>query len=246
MTIDRSTTPLISRRPLCPRCERPCRTCLCGWVRPVANALPVLLLQHPLEVRQAKGSARLLALSLARCRLAVGEVFEPAALAAWLAELGEAPVLLYPDTPALPAMPPVAGATLAGVLNDVLSDALTSAGAPPGPCVPTGLVVVDATWRKSLRLLHLNPALLALPRLALHDPPPSRYAGLRVAPRPAQRATLEATCLALAALTPADAALYGPLLVAFEGLVAAVAARQGGAPWPAGFNPCAERRRAGR
>jgi DTW domain-containing protein YfiP len=191
-------------RARCPRCERPLATCLCGWVRPVVNALPVLLLQHPLEVHQAKGSGRLLALSLARCRLAVGEAFDPAELATWLAELGEAPVLLYPDTPAVPA-PAVLGS------GD-----------------PSGLVVIDATWRKSLRMLHANPGLQALPRLALQAPPPSRY-GIRAARRPDhQRSTLEATCLALAGLEAvcADgAARHAPLLTAFDGFVAVVASR---------------------
>lgn len=192
-------------RPRCPRCERPLSACLCAWVRPTANARPVLLLQHPLEVQQAKGSGRLLALSLARCRRVVGEAFDAQDLAAWLAELGESPALLYPDTPAAPA--------------PAVSD----------PAGPSGLVVIDATWRKSLRMLHTNPCLLALPRLALQAPPPSRYA-IRVARRPGhQRSTLEATCLALTALEPVSAegaaSRYEPLLSAFDGFVAAMASR---------------------
>lgn len=52
-----------ARRPVCARCQRPQSHCLCGWVRLTDNRVPVLLLQHPLEVAQAKGSARLLGLS---------------------------------------------------------------------------------------------------------------------------------------------------------------------------------------
>ena len=33
---------------------------MCAWLRPTANAIEVLILQHPLEAHQAKGSARLL------------------------------------------------------------------------------------------------------------------------------------------------------------------------------------------
>lgn len=199
-------------RPVCARCERPLNTCLCGWVRATANRVPVLLLQHPLEVHEAKGSARLLRLSLARVQVEVGEVFEPAALQAWLGAPGEA-VLLYPATPGLaPATPPA------------------------GRSAPRKLVVIDATWRKSLRMLAHNPLLQALPRLALPADmaaAPSAYASLRRAPRSGQLSTLEATCCALQALEAdadahsADAAAlrYAPLLQAFGGHVAEHVAR---------------------
>jgi DTW domain-containing protein len=83
------------------------------------------------------------------------------------------------------------------------------------------LVVLDATWRKSRKLLHCNPLLGTLPRLSLQAPPPSLYASLRKAQQPQhQRSTLEATALALQQLED-DAARYQPLLAAFEGFVAA-------------------------
>src|SRR6185503_20191885 len=68
------------RRPRCDRCALPLRTCVCALVVPARNDVDVLVLQHPDEAREAKGSARLLRLSLARCRVVVGEVFEAAAL----------------------------------------------------------------------------------------------------------------------------------------------------------------------
>ena len=66
------------------------------------------MLQHPLEVANAKGTARLLHLSLPHSRLVTGEVFDAATLQALLsAPLDrQAPaarprqaLLLYPDTP---------------------------------------------------------------------------------------------------------------------------------------------------
>jgi DTW domain-containing protein YfiP len=39
--------------------------CLCRWVTPTDNRVPVLVLQHPAEAQETKGSARLLGLSLA-------------------------------------------------------------------------------------------------------------------------------------------------------------------------------------
>jgi DTW domain-containing protein len=190
------------RRPTCPQCARPLRTCLCRWVTPVDNGVEVLILQHPLEVGQAKGSAVLLQRSLLNSRLSTGEQFNAADLDTLLHAGGRTSVLLYPDDPAAaqavdkPAVPAEAG------------------------CLR--LVVLDGTWRKSRKLLHLNPALQRLPRLALAEPPPSQYT-IRKAHRPDQLSTLEATCLALAQLERAPER-YAPLLSAFSGFVRHLAA----------------------
>ena len=79
-------------------------------------------------------------------------------------------------------------------------------------------IVLDATWRKSRKMLHLNPLLQHLPRLALRDTPASRYL-IRKAQRPDQLSTLEATCMALAQIE-GDGERFTPLLAAFDGFVA--------------------------
>lgn len=200
-----------ARRVTCPRCERPLPTCLCDLVQTVANRIPVLILQHPLEARQAKGSVSLLRLSLAQCRVEVGEQFDPVTLDALLVRPdGGRSLLLYPDVPAAPAP----------------DDAPLSASSPV-----TQLVVLDATWRKSLRMLLHHPALRALPRLALAGSPPSAYARMRQAPVPHhQRSTLEATCQALAVLEGGDAGSrqgYDGLQAAFAQWVARMAGYKG-------------------
>jgi DTW domain-containing protein YfiP len=104
-----------------------------------------------------------------------------------------------------------------------------AAPAPPAPAgdtaEPLRLVVIDATWRKSLRMLLEHPALATLPRLALRAPEPTRYRAIRAARRTDQVSTLEATVQALAMLEgPSfDGA---PLLDAFGRFVAGVAARR--------------------
>jgi DTW domain-containing protein len=190
------------RRPTCPQCARPLRTCLCRWVTSVDNGVEVLILQHPLEVGQAKGSAVLLQRSLLNSRLSTGEQFDAADLDTLLHAGGRTSVLLYPDEPG-------------------------TAQAVDKPVVPAEagrlrLVVLDGTWRKSRKLLHRNPALQRLPRLALAEPPPSQYT-IRKAHRPDQLSTLEATCLALAQLEQAPER-YAPLLTAFSGFVGHLAA----------------------
>lgn len=187
-------------RAVCAGCLRPQATCICRFVTPTATACEVLILQHPLEAHHAKNSARLLHLSLPGSRMVVGEVLDDAALQALMPD-DKTTVLLYPPTAfeghAAPA--PLDTAQL-------------------GKLQRLRLVVLDATWRKSRKMLHQSPALQRLPRLALDEVPESRYA-IRKAHAPGQLSTLEATCAALAQLE-GDAARWQPLLAAFDGFVA--------------------------
>ena len=89
---------------------------------------------------------------------------------------------------------------------------------------PSCLVVLDGTWRKSLRMLHANPLLQSLPRWAIAVDGPARYAALRQARLPTQLSTLEAACAALADVEDAPAR-YAPLLDAFDRFVADRASR---------------------
>jgi DTW domain-containing protein YfiP len=163
----------------------------------------VLVLQHPLEVANAKGSARLLHLSLPGSRLEVGEAIDHDRLQALLAG-DRHNVLLYPDT----------------------AEEKSLGLATPAPFEPAWfdmpqrlrLVVLDGTWRKSRKMLYLNPLLQALPRLPLRATPPSHYL-IRKAHLPDQLSTLEATVYALAQLER-EPARYTPLIEAFNGFVA--------------------------
>ncbi|MDZ7890522.1 MAG: tRNA-uridine aminocarboxypropyltransferase [Rhodoferax sp.] len=187
-------------RPTCPHCLRPQATCLCHLVVPTASACELLILQHPLEVRHAKNSARLLHLSVPGSRIVVGEAFDEVALQALLPG-PRTTVLLYPPTQ-------YEGHAAADLLE------------PKQLQHPETLrlVVLDATWRKSRKMLHLNPGLQRLPRLALSDVPAGRYS-IRKAHAPGQLSTLEATCAALAQLER-NAERWQPLLAAFDDFVA--------------------------
>lgn len=205
------TPPSAHKRATCPTCLRPQAACICHWARPIEHAVEVLVLQHPLEVRSAKGSARLLHLSLPHSLLVVGEAFD----SQQLHQLLHAPfpgaqdamprqaVLLYPQTPE-------------GVAPDAPQPASIDEDMLRSPS-RLRLVVLDGTWRKSRKMLYLNPLLQALPRLSLTDAPPSQYR-IRKAHRPDQLSTLEATCRALMQLE-GDEQKFLPLLDAFDGFV---------------------------
>ncbi|MBU4422194.1 MAG: DTW domain-containing protein [Gammaproteobacteria bacterium] len=212
--------PLSASRPRCPACLRPPSACICRWATPVAHRTEVLILQHPLELHEAKGTARLLHLSLPHSRMVTGEQLDPSTLQPLLtapfettdaAHTPRHALLLYPEAP---------------------QDAALGIATPP-PLDPAWLptperlrlVVLDGTWRKSRKMLHLNPLLQQLPRLPLRQPPTSRYR-IRSARQPHQLSTLEATCAALAQLE-ADPDRFEPLLRAFDGFVAQQAAWQG-------------------
>jgi DTW domain-containing protein len=200
-----SPTHIRMKRRSCPQCKRPVTACICRWITPTANDVQVLILQHPLEAINAKGSATLLSLSLSRCRVVIGEQFnnqelEALLYAPWLDSNSSepcSPVLLYP------------GEETVGL----------------GSTQPRlRLIVLDATWRKSRKMIYLNPLLSQLPRFSLNAPAASRYS-VRKAQRPEQRSTLEATCAALEQVAGATAIHYEPLLTAFDGFVASLAAR---------------------
>ena len=197
------------KRIICDTCLRPLSTCICHWITPTAHAVDVVLLQHPLEERSAKGSARLLHLSLSHSRVMTGEVFAERELQALLHDPFEPgaettndekhAILLYPQTSEDTA-------TLPTLTSEMLRDPSR-----------LRLIVLDGTWRKSRKLLHLNPLLQQLPRLSLIKVPLSRYL-IRKVHCANQLSTLEATCRALGQLE-GNAARFQPLLNAFDGFV---------------------------
>ena len=195
-------------RAVCPRCLRPQSACICALAQPVPTDTQVLILQHPQEVHEAKGTARLLHLSLTASQLVVAETFDEAELQRWLHQpwrAGDAQrqaVLLYPQTPDQPS----------GIFapEDQRARAM-----------PLRLVVIDGTWRKSRKMLYANQLLAQLPRLALTDTGPAAYT-IRKAQRAGQLSTMEAATHALQALEgwPTHAWQLQALQQSFSGLIA--------------------------
>jgi DTW domain-containing protein YfiP len=192
-----------TKRAVCARCSRPLNACICQWIRHLDTEAEVVILQHPLELNQAKGSARLLHLSLNRSQLHVGEQFDQAFLHQLLFESGKTSILLYPkwssDQPSGVLAPPE--------LNPECLESSTQ----------LRLIVLDGTWRKSRKMLYLNPLLQALPRFVLNDMPASHYR-IRKAHKPDQLSTLEACCYALMQLEKNKEKCL-PLLSAFDGFI---------------------------
>ena len=154
----------------------------------VANAWPVRILQHPHESKHALGTARIASLCLQDCELAIASHHKTAELVA----AQENPILLYPGPDSIP-------------LDSLLGDQ-----ARP-------LIVIDATWRKSRRMLLESPSLAKLPRYCLPSPPSSRYR-IRREPNSQALSTLEAIVHSLALLEGGIDA-FAPMLKIMDALV---------------------------
>lgn len=192
-----------AKRPMCAACLRAAKTCICHLAAPVAAGVDVLILQHPLEVANAKGSARLLHLSLPGSAIVVGEVFDEAGLRALLYSGGKQPVLLYPEMP---------GERSLGMASPPSFDSIGHVDSSL-----LRLVVLDGTWRKSRKMLYLNRLLQDLPRLPLTQVPPSLYR-IRKAHAPDQLSSLEAATYALMQLE-GDTEKFQAILDAFDAFV---------------------------
>ena len=183
-------------RPNCAICLRPKITCICHLISKVHSDVEVLILQHPLEVTETKGTARLLHLCLPNSSMLAGEVFVEKILLS-----NKNTVLLYPVTPedhSLGISPPPELSPV--ILNNHKN---------------IRLMIIDGTWRKSRKILIKNPYLQTLPRLVLQDLPAGQYT-IRKARKPHQLSTLEAACAALAQLE-GDVEKFKPITQAFDG-----------------------------
>jgi len=165
-------------RPRCERCLRPAQQCLCPLIPNLNSHTRLLIVQHPSERNHALNTARLLALGLQQAELLVAESL--AEHPQWLAALKDPhwrTELLFPgpDVPLLSAQ--------------------------PEDSRPRRLVLLDGTWRKARKLMHVNPALQALPRVSLPASLRSRYR-LRKVPHPGALSSIEAGVEALRILEP--------------------------------------------
>jgi DTW domain-containing protein YfiP len=192
------------KRDICPTCTRPLRNCICQLACSTNNLVELLVLQHPEETRNAKNTAGLLLLSLKNSQAHAGEVFTADELQKWLYAGNKHPLLLYPDTQDYRAL---------GLAKPQPNDAIKNC-----PPEQLRLVILDGTWRKSRKMLYLNPGLQTLPRLSLNNPPQSLYT-IRKAHSENQLSTLEASCYALQELEQQQVD-YTPLLRAMEQFVA--------------------------
>ena len=143
------------KRQYCLTCQYPASTCICQTVEELHCPLDIVLLQHPQEAKNRKNSARLIPLCMPNARIVVGESARDFELL--LAELRERKhecCVFYPSHQSQ---------SFENELTDFhKSDFKT-------------WIFLDATWRKALKMWHLNPWLHSLPSWHFSSPPSSQY-----------------------------------------------------------------------
>ena len=160
----------MKRRAYCPACERPLSRCLCALAVSLPLPWRLVVLQDPSEVKNAKGSVALLRACLPELTLWRSENFaEHDGLNQLLSDPTLRCHLLYPGTQSI-AIPQL----------QAQSDER-----------PLCFILLDGTWRKSLKLLHSHPQLQLLPRVALAPSQPGGY-HIRKSPRADGLSTFEA------------------------------------------------------
>lgn len=196
-------------RHLCLQCQRPIGACICAFIIKTNNKIPVLVLQHPSEVKQSKGTVALLQRSLNTCQVLIGEDFSQNIELTQLLALHQAR-LLYPGEHAQ---------ELTFTINNAEDECTEKVEEKP----PL-LIILDGTWKKAYRMFMLSKNLHSLTQVCLPDilANNGQYLIRKVAKKNAL-SSLEATCYALALLENElddkkhliDCGCYQPLLNKF-------------------------------
>ncbi|GAW95146.1 MULTISPECIES: tRNA-uridine aminocarboxypropyltransferase [Colwellia] len=207
-------------RTLCPSCHRPKIACICAFTTDIANDTHLVVLQHPSEECHTKGTVTLLAKSLRKCQVLVGEIVDT--MPSFLSVMAQyQPVLLYPGEQAH-----VLDINLLAQLTNHRSSAEKNQYIIADNTKPICLVILDATWKKAYRMFMLSTTLQHLPQVCLpeHLANAGQYHIRKVAKKNAL-SSLEASCYALALLeqgnedlpvSPKHAGKYQPLLEKFQ------------------------------
>ena len=181
-------------RPYCSLCQKPQKTCLCSFIRKINNVNDVFIFQHSSEKNHALGTAKILNLSLKKCHLFVGEVFNEKEFLKILPKSNENTYLLFPR-----------------------NNSTDISEISPENKINLNLIILDGTWRKCRLLLHKNPFLLNYPTLHL-DPQKSSQYILRKSPDSQGLSTVEAVHEVLS-FCETDDSKFSPLLEAFDKMI---------------------------
>lgn len=180
---------VVQKRRHCEQCRRPVSVCLCPYLKQLHSPVKLIIWQDPTEARHPLSTAPLLHKSMVGSRLVVADTLQPEDIL--LSDDLAATALLYPFTHKLP-----------------LSDT--------GRSNIKHLLILDGTWRKVRRLLHINPWLNELSHIAITPEQPSKYA-IRSSRQSDGLSTIEAGVSALQWLDPSQN--YQPVLTVLNKMV---------------------------
>lgn len=195
----------MTKRTLCPNCIRPKNACVCSFITPVDNDIHVVVLQHPSEISQTKGTVTLLAKSLLSCQVIIGENFTDNEQLLQVLTKYQG-LLLYPSEQAQ---------EFSGSVNSLFQQKELPNNKGNYENKPYCLIILDGTWKKAYKMFMLSQTLQQLPHVCL----PASLANtgqyyIRKVAKKNALSSLEACCYALGLLEDNDK--YQKLLATFN------------------------------
>jgi DTW domain-containing protein YfiP len=143
------------KRKICNRCCYPQTTCLCEWIKPFSSPLKLVVLQHPKEAKHAKNTVKLLQLGITNIQVIVGEIPEDfRTIQQQINQNPERFSLCYPCEQST-------------AIEQVRKNKVNAEHT---------MIFIDASWRKALKMWHLNPWLHPLKTFHFATPPANQYA----------------------------------------------------------------------
>ena len=182
----------MGKRAICERCLKALPACICATIESIDNQHFLHILQDPSEEKKAIGTARILELSLQRCKISIGETFDPA-----LFDLNNS-YLLFPDPTAISAT------ELCSTVNITIN-------------ADSQFILLDGSWKKAYKLLMSNPFLQKLPKVMINADSKSSYR-IRKSPREDGLSTVEAGYYLLSQLEN-NSEKFEPLLKSFNYMI---------------------------
>ncbi len=185
----------MSKRVVCSRCERPESVCICQWLQPVSNSIPICILRHKKEKKHPLNTVKILDKCLENCTIVDGENFDLEAqyLDFIHQNRNKNIFILYPDPEAL-------------TINEISE--ISSAN--------LAFIILDGTWRKTKLIRYETQSLSNYPCVALPTGIKSEYI-LRKTPENGV-STLEATVELLNNFND-QPSHFDPLLNAFREMI---------------------------
>lgn len=174
------TTVKTNKRSICITCCYPQSTCLCEWINPITTPLNIIILQHQKEAKHAKNTVKLLTLGLNKITVLQGETPEDwRELAQKVSTQTQNYCLVYPHKQSIS-------------LESISSSAQKQRFFPANHNV----IFIDASWRKALKIWHLNPWLQLCKSWHFSHPPDNQY-HIRYTTQESSLSTLESVAYVL-------------------------------------------------
>jgi DTW domain-containing protein YfiP len=174
------TTLKTNKRQMCTKCGYPQKTCLCAWVNPITAPINIIILQHPKEAKHAKNTVRLLTLGLNNITVLHGEKPEDwSELTQKVANQPQSYSLFYPheQSTSVESLVSLEQKERVFPLNH-------------------NAIFIDASWRKAMKIWHLNPWLQKINSWHFASPPDNQY-HIRRTTQQSSLSTLEAIAYVL-------------------------------------------------